>query len=191
MERESLLNQYWTFLTDLRFQIDYHDLYAHHARTINGWLSGISIFLSSAAIAAWSIWSQYPLAWSALVALGQILQVIKPLLPYSHRLTAINYYVPELKLLSVTAEYRWNRNALLTDEQLAAALREDKSAAISLESRYFSTCFIPGKKRLDTKASLSLDLYAKSFEPFHNEGGETIVKQGSESQTSSDTAVTE
>lgn len=72
----------------------------------------VNIFLaiaSSGSIAVWAVWQQYPLIWSSIIALSQIITVIKPYFPYSKITKELNSRYNKIDLLNVEFEKFWSK----------------------------------------------------------------------------------
>ena len=175
MDRKCMETQYWDLMVDLRFQIWYCEKYEHHLKLIDGWLTGIALFVSSAAIANWAIWQVVGMLWAFLIAAGQVLQLVKPLLPFSQRLVSLRFYLPELRILAVNSEYHWNCRSKLSNEEFATVLLEDKKSAVTLETKYVGANTIPRIKKLSDKAWEETKLFMLSFESC-TKGDETLAE---------------
>lgn len=76
-------NRIWNGLANIKFRSIYT---AKVSRRINYIGNGYSIFLSLASassVATWAMWKELPYLWAAIVAISQVLHVVKPYLPFS------------------------------------------------------------------------------------------------------------
>ncbi len=68
----------WNNLADIKFKSIYLNKVSNRAYH---WGNAYSIFLavaSASSVAAWAVWEKYPALWAAIVAISQILHIIKP-----------------------------------------------------------------------------------------------------------------
>ncbi len=89
---------FWGTLHDIKFKEFYLENYSAYAGKIDTFFSILTGLTSAASIAGWGIWQQFSWIWITLLAASQVAQVIRPLLPYSRRLTALKYLIPEMFL---------------------------------------------------------------------------------------------
>jgi len=164
--------QYWDMMVITRFRIIYCEKYEHYLRVIDGWLTFIPMVITALTIAAWSSIPERITLWVFIIALAQVVQLIKPMLPYSQRMTAIHFYLPELRTLAVAFEYRWNCQDECSIGELAVALRDDKLRFVDLETKFIGSETIPGVKKLRNIAMDEAEQYMESFE-VPKKGGET------------------
>lgn len=72
----------------------------------------LNIFLaiaSSGSIAVWAIWKELPLFWSSIIAISQVVTVIKPHFPYSKMIKELNSRCYKMDLLNIELERFWRR----------------------------------------------------------------------------------
>lgn len=163
MDRKCIETQYWDMMVDLRYQIRYCEKYEHRLKTFDGWFTYVPLSVTGLTIAAWSCVPNMITLWVILLAAVQVLQMLKPLLPYAQRLISLRFYLPELRVLAVNTEYRWNCRSKLSEDEFAQALREDKTDAVTLETKFVGTEMIPGVEPLKTEAMNDARRYLESF----------------------------
>jgi len=69
-----------------------------------------NIFLaiaSSGSIAAWAIWDVYPMLWGFIIAVSQVLTVLKPHFPYFKYVKELNSKNFDIELLNIDIERLW------------------------------------------------------------------------------------
>src|SRR3954470_19541033 len=81
-ETTHLRTRIWNNLANIRFK----GIYCQHCSNFSGTCSTVlSLFLaltSTGSVAAWAIWKDYPNVWGLIIALSQVAQVAKPLIPF-------------------------------------------------------------------------------------------------------------
>lgn len=72
----------------------------------------INIFLalaSSGSIAAWAIWKDFPLLWSSIIAISQVITTLKPFFPYYKVAKELNTRCLKMDLINIELERLWNK----------------------------------------------------------------------------------
>ena len=153
----------WAALVNLRYKGYLIDLLVN---AFQRWDRNINIFLaltSSGSIAAWAIWKKYEITWGIIIAMSQIVTVIKPYFPYYKYVKELNAKSLKIENLNIEFERLW-------DKLQRGKLDEDQAADIyySLQkegNEYFNfndeTVFLVTKK-MKLKANVSMKLFLKS-----------------------------
>jgi hypothetical protein len=86
------------------------------------WDRNINVFLaiaSSTSIAAWAIWKVTPIIWASIIAVSQVLTVVKPYFPYFKYVKEFNLKCVRLELMNIEYERLWHRlqNKKVTDDE--------------------------------------------------------------------------
>lgn len=147
----------------VKFSSFYLPLYRRRIKTASNFLDAVSIITSASSIAAWNLWSAYPLVWSFLIGCAQILQLIKPLFPFSRRLQALEFVIPDIRKLADDIENDWNRLSSQQDSAFAEPLASYKARYTEIESRYFGSDSVPDVHSLKEIAMADLEKYLSPF----------------------------
>lgn len=99
--------QYWRFFIQLKVWQIYLDLYADNSYKWERRINMITAISASSSIAAWAIWGQMDFIWAIIIAISQVVNAIKPYLPYGKRLEMINPLINDLQSLYIKMEYNW------------------------------------------------------------------------------------
>jgi len=93
----------WNNLLDIRFKAFYIDLLSSKFQKRDRYINIFLALASSGSIAAWTIWKEVPIVWGLIIALSQVIQVVKPYFPYMK----ISKYLDEvyIKLLGLHLDY--------------------------------------------------------------------------------------
>ncbi len=157
-------DQFWTLFCRIKFTSFYLSHYQRRVKTINNFIDSVSLITSASCIAAWNLWDTYSAAWSILVGAAQVLQIIKSLFPYSKRLHALVFIIPEIKELADQAETLWNHLASESDSAFEEPLSNFRSRFTQIESKYLGSDSIPTKSRLSEKAMKETELYFRAYQ---------------------------
>lgn len=108
------------------------------------WDRRVNILLavtSSSSIAAWAIWNKFSFVWAFLIAVSQVVSVIKPYLPFSKRLELINPLLDDLQLLFNKVDYCWYRvsNGDMTENEINDSLFEFRNQYSQIEVKHLKS----------------------------------------------------
>ena len=140
--------QYWNEMVGIRAHQNYLVLYQLSSER---WDLGFRIFLalvSSGAIGAWAVWSEYPKVWASLVAISQVISVLSLLLPFKARIKALGASALAMGALADKAERGWFDVAegALTDKQVNKVRHDIKEQKQKIMTDKFGSMVIPVRK---------------------------------------------
>lgn len=144
----------------------YIALYCIETENLDWRLNVFTALVSSGAISSWVIWNQLGWLWGALIAISQIIQAIKPLIPYSERLKRLHILSADLSLLKISAEEDWYRisNGLTNASETMALYSELQRKIHHVIAKSFSNTTLPLNSRLDAIAvERSADYIVKRY----------------------------
>lgn len=127
----------------------------------------VNIFLalaSSGSIAAWAVWKEYPLLWSSIIALSQVVMTIKPYFPYHKVIKELNSRCLKLNLLNIETERIWNKiqRGKLTDDNIEQYYYDYNKTYAELLNFPDDLVFVTSRE-IEAKAEDKLKNYLKSF----------------------------
>lgn len=156
-------NQIWAELCNLRFK-------GYCLSFLSGkfqkWDRNINIFLaiaSSGSIAAWAVWKSAPLIWGGIIALSQVITVLKPYFPYYKYVKELNAKNLKVEVLNIEFERLWYKmqNNLITKEQSAELYFEYKKEIAELFNFNDDVMFEVDDK-IKNKSNLKMKIYLKN-----------------------------
>lgn len=166
-------DSYWALLHECKFKELYLDAYSHRAQIIEWCITGFLMLSTAASIAALSFWSKVPWLWSGVILLSQILQIVQPLLPFSKRIDAAKYLIPELRMLSIQVETAWLRaDAEEQATDYISLFEKYRTEMISLESKFLGIDVIPDKKGIRAKVEKDAENHLRLFFGVSEEQGD-------------------
>jgi len=129
--------KYWKYMVQIKAWIFYLDLYTENSYKWDKRINVISAIASSTSIAAWTIWQQFSYIWSVIIALSQVLTVIKEYMPYNKRLNILVPFMENIKFLYNKVEYNWYKVASgeLTEEKINELLYTFKDEFTNIENK--------------------------------------------------------
>lgn len=150
------------------YRIKVHSIYLEllHAKTETIDRS-IKIFLaiaSSSSIAGWAIWKDAQFIWATIIAASQVLNSIRPFLPYRERMKALSSLSRELEELAIHIEIKWLEIAAgeLTEKEMRKLNADMLTKKSSAEQKYFPNNSIPQNEKIMSKAEVAATDYLSS-----------------------------
>jgi hypothetical protein len=111
----------WSLLCNCKYKSYY---IGHLVTKFQKYDRNINIFLaiaSSGSIAAWAVWSIYPWVWGLIIAISQVLSVIKPYIPFFKYVKELNLKLIRIENLNIEIEKLWykiQRNKISEDDSI-------------------------------------------------------------------------
>ena len=103
----TLQEKYWEDMTQLKFKVYYFESYFHETSLIDKCLSGFLSITASAGIGGWVIWEELKFVWAIVIAVAQILNVIKGQLPYTVRKKTLLELQNKLSIIFDVYDNNW------------------------------------------------------------------------------------
>jgi hypothetical protein len=105
--------------------------------------------------------------WMVIVGLAQVVSSIEFLFPYEKQIVALDFFLPEMRLLLNAVEFYWNASLEAEngppDAAIAAKIREFKDDRATIEQKYIGCAPFPRSKRIDEKAFSALDVFHEQY----------------------------
>ena len=148
--------QYWAMYSDLKHRFFYYGRFLKLFNKVNWAISGFLTLTSVSCIAFWSIWGEYPLLWSSLICISQIIQALWPKLPYNDLIVTTKLMICSMDALLLSVEKDWLETQYVKEETSAQEyldlIIKYQTSYYELISQYYSGTFLPDLKRLHKKA---------------------------------------
>ncbi len=155
--------QIWASLCDFKFKAYLISILVNKYQK---WDRNINIFIAFAAsssIASWAIWQKYDLVWSLIIVASQVINVIKPYIPYFKFVKELNLRSQKLDILTIEYEqlwYQFNNRKISEDE--AAKMYFDLKKRISELLNFGDDILFHTSKRNEKKANEKMKNYLKT-----------------------------
>jgi hypothetical protein len=98
-----------------RYKYIYGVRFSEITERIESSLSTFCAVIGSASIAAWAFWKEYAIVWAVLVGLTQLIQTIRPYMPFRDRIIRLKRALPELASILNDMEDDWDRYQMNSD----------------------------------------------------------------------------
>lgn len=156
---------YWKELYQTKFHTEYIELFLQKSEN---WDKRLNIFIaicSSASIAAWAIWKENYWIWTTIIAASQVIQAIKPFLPYQERMRSLSALRNGYAGLFVLADTHWpsiaeGEIASVAISKLRSEIRQKK---LELEQKAFPTSSLPDNSGFRDLAATKAERYFQAF----------------------------
>lgn len=142
-------NRYWDVFATIKRDAVYINRCHGSVEAIDRGISMFSAVMASTAIAGWAIWSQYSFGFGLAIAASQVLNAVKPYLPYKARLKALSNLGPDLDALALTAETDWFKvsRGMLRDDEIHGLAMTLKKKSQQAQNKHCKGMSIPDSKR--------------------------------------------
>ncbi|MCX7012045.1 MAG: hypothetical protein NTW86_05680 [Candidatus Sumerlaeota bacterium] len=107
----------WNNMTNVRFKALYTAECSRMAGRISNVSSLVLALTSTAGVAGWAMWREYPSVWAVAIGLSQILQVVRPFFPFVKNERDFLEMSSEFGALYLEYERLWHR---LEDGKIAS-----------------------------------------------------------------------
>lgn len=160
-------DKYWAMYTELKHKEKYYLYYQQSSKFKDGVINGVCLVASCASIASWGIWSEYPVVWALIIALAQVIQAVKPLLPFSQQITALRFLNPELSSLLIDIDHSWDSVNRMDGsnpsdyDHVSGLIHDYEKRFDSLTSQFIGDTYFPTRRRCEKKAETECRNYFK------------------------------
>ena len=153
--------KYWELIKQVRFERYYLDEYIRSTNTLESWVNGITAVASSTSIAGWAVWKEWGFAWASVIAISQVINALRPLLPYTKRLKLLQEMHGEMSRLTLEVEYLWFgiSQGEFTEGEIHTKLFDLRKKQEEISNRHLSNHVLPKKSKLIEKANTEVDRY--------------------------------
>lgn len=153
----------WTNLVNSKFKCNYIgyliDEYQKISLSVNIFLTIISL----SSVSAWAIWNVFPWLWSILIAISNILLVLKPLLAYDKKIKELREKLAILEDIQVEYERLWYLSESNTIDEKAASERFFELYDRQIKTLRTSGEIIIGEsKKIKVKSDSETNLYLRN-----------------------------
>lgn len=160
-----LHDHYWKEFYRLKVHARYIGLQQGLAEKNDRRVKVFTAIASSSSIGAWVIWKNLGPLWGMVIAISQVLNAIRPYLPYRRRLTSLSSLAHELEELAISAEMIWLDIATgdLSEDEIKKAIRDVKQKKQKAIRKYLPDTQLPEKSSLLDKAEDDTLQYCATF----------------------------
>ena len=107
----TLQEKYWEDMTQIKFRIYYFESYFHETSLIDKFISGFLAVAASASIGGWVVWEDAKFVWATIIAVSQVINVIKTQLPFTQRKKELSELNKKLNVIFDEYDKNWHKIA--------------------------------------------------------------------------------
>jgi len=155
--------QIWAAYCDIKFKAYLISILVNKYQK---WDRNINIFLALAAsssVASWAIWKKYEIVWSSIILASQVVNVIKPYIPYFKFVKELNMRSQKFDFLTIDYErlwYKFNNNKISEDIAVSEYFELKKKTSELLN--FGDDILFSASKRDEKKANEKMKYFLKS-----------------------------
>lgn len=153
---------YWRELTQLKEHCYYINEYIIQTQKISRLINCFLAITSSSSIGAWVIWQEYAFIWGAIIAVSQVVNIIKQFFPFEGRLKHLPELRNELDFLFLEMEKSWFSVAegKWTAEEIHNKRLEFKTRKAEIQQKHIPNISLPDRRNyLDVAKKKTRDYF--------------------------------
>lgn len=145
-QQDLYFNELFQLGVQCRYVRRYRDLLARRVR----WLEILRAIASSGAIATWAVVQAYPMIWATIIAVAQLSDALRDVIPFTARYKGASGLVMSLDALLIEALYEWEGvySARFSNEEITERRRRLMSLRLEAEKEHFPTGDLPERENL-------------------------------------------
>ncbi len=127
-------------------------------------ITGFLALTSSSSIAGWVVWKDYSFVWGSLIAASQVINALRPVLPYQKRiapLRALSYAYEDL-FLQIEAKWGAIERGEFSEEEIDDILGRFRNDKAKLWRKTIDSIAIPHDEALYRKADQLAEQYFRT-----------------------------
>lgn len=150
----SYQEKYWSLIKETKGHAIYLSKYLSDAEQKDNRLNMYTAIASSSSIAGWAIWHDIGFVWAVIIAGSQLLNAIRPYLPYGKQMKELEELCKSYDRVSLSTEKDWYKVAEgeLCDEEIHDLIHDFKFKKQELYEQALRESRIPHKKNLHKEA---------------------------------------
>ena len=153
-------DKFWSMIVDFKVAEYYYTHYCTRSKRWSNLISAICFIASASSISAWCIWQQMPGLWAAILAVAQVVNVLKPLYPFDRRVNAANYLCQDIQTLLIDAEYAFAYGVYeIPDDELKGEMPDFLRRYAQIENRFSTADLFPHNHRVHNLAQSDASTY--------------------------------
>lgn len=157
--------KYWKLMVQIKAWIFYLDIYSEESYKWDRKINVFTALVSSASIASWAIWTNYSFLWGLAIAISQVINAIKPILPFSRRIDIISKMYPRLIDLYNEIDKKWFdvANGNLTASEINDLIYENNKVYSNIEKECIKNPILLKNEKILLKADKQVEEYFTNY----------------------------
>ena len=156
-------DRYWNLFCQIHAKKIFINKVLIRNRLIDKWLNSILAIASSSAIASWAFYQNYPLFWSAVIVISQVITALKPILPLNNNIESLENIKLSISLLQLEMENKWFliENSMLEFKEINDLVISFQKEILTLEDLHLKKVDLEGYKKLKEETIIETEQYYK------------------------------
>jgi hypothetical protein len=138
----------WDAMLDADFNVCYWTLMSQRYTRYDEWFRNLILLSSSGTVAAWGIWSNYPLAWKVFSGASALAALLHPRICQNERLQRMSRLVGTWKQIAVNFQLLWTEDEHLQDSNAWKQFEKLQKDVVKVDETR-----LPASKKLEFKAA--------------------------------------
>lgn len=157
--------KYWKLMVQMKAWIFYLDIYSEESYKWDRRINVFTALVSSASIASWAIWTKYSFLWGLAIAISQVINAIKPILPFSRRIDVIGKMYPRIVDLYNEIDRKWFNvsDGSLTAVEINDLIYNYKVIYTNIENECIKNPILLKNKKIHAKADKQVEEYFTNY----------------------------
>lgn len=163
----TIQEKYWLDLIQAKFSSYYADERLNESYKINNFINIFTAITSSTSIAGWVIWNELGFIWAVAIAITQVINAIKPFLPYNKRTEYLLPLSTRFREIFNRYDYNWLNvsNGSMTESEINNLIQELRKEMLDSEQEFVGKNIIPDSTSAKAKADQKVEEYFKRYSP--------------------------
>lgn len=164
----------WRHLYRVKVHAVYLELLLARTEKIDRGIKMFLAFVSSASIGGWAIWRDAQFIWATLIAVSQVVNAVRPYLPYKERMKALAALARELDELAIHMEIKWLEIAVgeMSERDMRKLHADMLLKTSAATQKHFPSNSIPDVPTLLAKAEATATTYLSAHVIQGDESGD-------------------
>ena len=165
LEVHDYQERFWKQLFQLKHDIEYLRLYSEDSVRKEKIVSAAIAILSSGSVAAWLLIGKIEILWATIIVVTQLVNAIRPYLPYQRRVKHTAEQATELEGLFLYAERRWPEvfERELENKEIHRLSMDIEQQRTQFERNHFRGDPLPENKKHHRNAKERSEAYFRTF----------------------------
>jgi hypothetical protein len=147
-------NRYWQYFVETYGHSRYLHKYYEKCERIDRAISIFMAIATNGSVAGWLIWKHVAWVWAVVIAVSQLINAVKGLLPYSKRKELLRDASQSYAQLVTGIEGDWHsvKSGSLSEAKISKRILKFKTKQDGIENKIFQKGILPEEKRLLSEA---------------------------------------
>ena len=159
-----MIDVYWNMFSEVVFDRYYYYHVKRSYHNILYWLNLCVSGFSAISVSIWAIYNSFSTTWALIVAILQVISLSESIFPFSKRIDALCYLIPDYDRLidEIETVYLMMKLDKYSDDEIASYIHSFRIEATAIESKYTGGIDFARKQRCSDLAENDMNKFFKS-----------------------------